>query len=177
MPAIFLSYARDDATLVQALAGDLRTLGNSVWLDEEASGGQDWWHLILDQIRVCEVFVFALSPAALTSQSCGLESEYAIALGKPMLPIWLTGDEPRHRLPPPLATKQYVDYRERTLEASLRLGRALINIPSTPPLPEPLPEPPGVPISYMHTARGANHWRRAFKCRRRKVTYGARTQT
>lgn len=40
MPAIFLSYARQDATLVQALVNDLEELSYEVWLDEKVSGGQ-----------------------------------------------------------------------------------------------------------------------------------------
>ena len=150
MPAIFLSYARNDAALAQILVSDLRELGSTVWLDEETSGGQDWWNLILEQIRACEVFVYALSSASLDSLSCTRESTYAVALGKPVLPIWLAGDEPRRRLPAALATIQYVDYREQTREALARLVRALFNIPPTPPLPDPLPPAPPAPISYMH---------------------------
>ena len=70
MLTIFLSYARLDAAPVRALAGDLRALSNTVWLDEEVSGGQAWWDHILEQIRACDMFVFALSPAALESVSC-----------------------------------------------------------------------------------------------------------
>jgi hypothetical protein len=150
MSTIFLSYARHDATLVQALVNDLRALGNTVWLDEEVSGAQAWWSNILTQIRGCEVFVFALSPAALASLACGRELEYAAALGKPVLPIWLTGDDLWRRLPSALAMIQYVDYRKQTREASLRLARAFMNMPSTPPLPDPLPEPPDIPIPYIH---------------------------
>ncbi len=90
MSTIFVSYARKDAALVQALADDLRELGNTVWLDEEVSGGQAWWDHILEQIRNCEVFVFALSPAALESLSCGRESDYAAALGRQPLTVLAT---------------------------------------------------------------------------------------
>ncbi len=153
MSAIFLSYTRQDATLVQILANDLRQLRNTVWLDEEVSAGQAWWDHILDQIRSCDVFVFALSPAALESVSCRRESEYAAVLGKPVLPILVTGPEPRNHLSPALAAIQYVDYRERKTEASLSLARALIALPPAPPLPEPLPAPPDVPISYLNQLR------------------------
>ncbi len=149
MSTIFLSYARQDAELVQALATDLRALGNTVWLDEEVSGGQAWWHHILDQIRTCDVFVFALSSVTLESKACRRESDYATALGKPVLPIWLKGEESQNRLPPDLATLQYVDYREQTREASLRLARALMALPQAPPLPDPLPDPPDAPISHI----------------------------
>ncbi len=40
MSNIFLSYARKDASLVQALISDLRELGNWVWFDEQVGGGQ-----------------------------------------------------------------------------------------------------------------------------------------
>ena len=149
MSTIFLSYARQDAKLVRALADDLRALDNAVWLDENVSGGQTWWNHILDQIRTCDVFVFALSPDALDSLACRRESEYADALGKPILPILLTGDAPR-LLPPVLAAIQYVDFRDQTREALLRLARALNSLPATPPLPDPLPTPPEAPISYIN---------------------------
>ena len=123
MLTIFLSYARLDAAPVRALAGDLRALSNTVWLDEEVSGGQAWWDHILEQIRACDMFVFALSPAALESVSCHRESEYAAALGEPVLPVLVAEGVPIAQLRPALATIQYVDYRERTSDASLRSDR------------------------------------------------------
>lgn len=150
MSTIFLSYARQDAALAQTLTQDLRTLRNTVWLDEEVSGGQAWWDHILDQIRQCDAFVFALSPDALESVACRRESEYAAALGKPVLPILVTGEVPQSRLSPALVTIQYVDYREPSRDASLRLASALIALPPSLPLPEPLPDPPDAPISYLN---------------------------
>ena len=149
MPAIFLSYARDDAKLAQALVRDLRDLGSTVWLDEETSGGQDWWNLILEQIRACDVFVYALSQASLDSLACTRELTYAVALGKPVLPIWVASDELRRRAPSTLAKIQYVDYRARTSETSLRLARALNHLPPASSLPEPLPEQPEAPPANM----------------------------
>ena len=75
MARLFLSYARKDAVPVQALVQDLQALGNTVWFDEEVAGGQAWWDLILEQIRHCDVFVFALSPISLDSVSCRRESD------------------------------------------------------------------------------------------------------
>ncbi len=104
MADIFLSYARQDVTLVLALAEDLRALGNTVWWDEELSAGQIWWDRILDQIRRCDVFVFALSPTALDSHACRREWEYAAVLGKPILPVLVTEGVGATPLPPVLAT-------------------------------------------------------------------------
>ncbi len=157
MSTIFLSYARQDAALAQTLATDLRKLKNTVWLDEEVSGGQTWWDHILEQIRACDIFVFALSPTALESLACRRESEYAAALGKPVLPIWLTGEEPRNRLPPALAAIQYVDYREQARERPFHLINAITALPAAPPLPKPLPAPPDAPISYLNQLTGQIH--------------------
>ncbi len=153
MADIFLSYAHQDATLVLALVEDLRALGNTVWWDEELSAGQPWWDRLLDQIRRCDVFVFALSPTALDSHACRREWEYAAVLGKPVLPVLVTEGVATTPLPPALATIQYIDYRERTSTTSLRLARALMAIPPAQPLPEPLPDPPEVPLSHLGSWR------------------------
>ena len=52
-------------------------------------------------------------------------------------------------LPPALSQIQFVDYREPDREAAFRLARALNSIPPAEPLPDPLPAPPEVPISYL----------------------------
>ena len=46
-----------------------------------------WWQAILERIRGCEVFVFALSNNALQSKPCLAELRYAQELGKPVIPI------------------------------------------------------------------------------------------
>ena len=61
---VFVSYASKDVERVTALQRDLGALvGGGVWIDSELHGGQQWWTAILDQIRSCDLFVFALSPA------------------------------------------------------------------------------------------------------------------
>ena len=83
-----------------------------MWQDQQIIGGQTWWDHILDQIRRCDVFVAALSRAALDSLACRREWEYAAALGKPVLPVLVAENVSTAQLPPVLAEKQYVDYRE-----------------------------------------------------------------
>jgi len=62
MAKLFLSYGRENAAKVQALATDLADLDHEVWFDRELTGGQVWWDQILARVRACDVFVFALSP-------------------------------------------------------------------------------------------------------------------
>ena len=69
MSKIFISYDRESKPLVETLADDIKALGHAVWLDQELSGGQAWWDQILEQVRQCDVFVFALAPRALLQLS------------------------------------------------------------------------------------------------------------
>jgi len=84
---LFVSYARPDWLRAESLAVQLRQAGIEVWLDSDLVGGQRWWDRILGQLRSCDAVVAALSKASIRSQACRSEREYAIQLGKPVLPI------------------------------------------------------------------------------------------
>ncbi len=114
MPKIFISYDRESKPLVETLENDIEGLGHEVWFDHELTGGQSWWNQILEQIRECDVFVFALAPRALESVACTREYNYAAELGKPILPVLVAEDVSINLLPTALLAIQYVDYRNRT---------------------------------------------------------------
>ena len=71
---IFISYARRDETVVQALHVDIERSRREVWYDRELEGGQSWWDTILATIRSCDLFLFVLSPDSITSRACGPSS-------------------------------------------------------------------------------------------------------
>ena len=133
MSAICLSYSRQSKDIVRTLAEDIQALGHIVWFDQELSGGQGWWDQILEQVRNCEVFVFALDPESLNSTACKREYQYAAALGKPILPVLVADGVSTNLLPPALAAIQFVDYDEQDRSAGLRLARALTTLPSAGP--------------------------------------------
>ncbi len=149
MSTIFISYSRQSETIVTTLADDIEALGHTVWFDQELSGGQAWWDQILEQVRGCDVFVFALAPEALDSTACMREYQYAADLGKPILPVLVAQGVSTNLLPAPLSAIQYVDYRKQDRDAAFRLARAISSVPSPKPLPDPLPPSPEVPISYL----------------------------
>lgn len=149
MAKIFLSYNRRSEAAARILVEDIEALGHSVWCDRELSGGQAWWSQILATVRDCDVFVFVLDPESLDSTACKREYGYAAALGKPVLPVLVSGEVATHLLPPALSQIQYVDYREQDRGAAFRLARALAAVPPPGPLPDPLPAPPDVPLSYL----------------------------
>jgi len=141
MANVFISYNRQSESIVKILISDIEILGNTVWFDQKASGGQVWWDQILAQIRNCEVFVFVLTPESLDSEACKREYNYADALGKLILPILVVDGISTNVLPTVLSKVQFVDYRQRNINAALRLARAFIAIPAPKPLPHPLPTP------------------------------------
>jgi len=128
---------------------DIENLGHDVWFDQELTGGHAWWDQVLERIRECDLFIFALAREALDSYACKLEYTYAFNLSKTILPILMTDGVSTNLLPPALSKIQYVDYRSQDKQSAFSLFKALSNLPAPQPLPEPLPEPPEVPISYL----------------------------
>jgi hypothetical protein len=147
--AIFISYSRTDKSIVTTLCRDLETAGNMVWMDHELTGGQSWWDAILGEIRDSSLFVFALGPDSLNSRACQAELGYAVALGKPILPV-MVDDVSIELAPPVISNAQVTDFRERTTDSVLLLVRAVSLPRQSRPLPEPLPPEPPPPLSYMN---------------------------
>jgi hypothetical protein len=146
---IFLSYSRKDEAAVLAVERDLKESGLDVWIDKELTGGQAWWDLILQRIRDCDCFVFGLSPDSLKSDASLRELNYAAALNKRVLPVLLADGVATKLLPSVLSTIQFVDYRQSDKQAFIVLIKALGRLPAPRALPEPLPDAPAVPISYL----------------------------
>lgn len=102
----------------------------------------------LEQIRGCDVFVFALSQNSIQSKPCQAELHYAQGLGLPILPVQV-GPVDSTQLNP-LATVQTVDYRNPAGSTGMRLLAALHRARAQrQPLPSPLPEEPAVPFEYL----------------------------
>ncbi|WP_207496052.1 toll/interleukin-1 receptor domain-containing protein [Aridibaculum aurantiacum] len=151
---IFISYSRSTQNEVRMLVKDLEELDHEVWYDNDLSGGQSWWDRILMQIRECDVFLFGLSVEALDSTACIREMKYAEALGKQPFPVLLKQGVSISIIPRYLSHLHYVNYTDpNNKQAALDLHKGLRKLPPSPPLPDPLPEPPAVPISYLDTLK------------------------
>lgn len=146
---VFISYRSTDRALVSKLAEDLDELGHEVWFDRELSkqGGQLWWDNILTQLEACDLFVFALSDAALDSIPCQREYRYASALKKRILPVIIKKSKRLSDLPAELRQIQFVAYEGRTRSQTMSLAGSIARLPSANPLPEPMPARPAIPIS------------------------------
>ncbi len=149
MSKAFISYNRDSQDMARNLVDDVKALGYTVWFDRELSGGQAWWDRILATIRDCDVFVFVLDPKGLNSVACQREFGYASALGKPVLPVLVADGVSTNLLPPELSRIQLIDYRKQDRQSAISLARALAGLPPAKPIPDPLPPPPEIPVSYL----------------------------
>lgn len=152
MRKVFVSYSRANLDAVTQLVDDLKAVGINTWHDQTLTGGQRWWDNILASIRDCDIFIFALSPESWQSEACRSELGYVVALGRPILPV-LVADVFLNLLSAPLNEIQVTDYRSRDKGAAFALLRAINSAPDAPPLPDPLPETPPVPISYLSTLK------------------------
>jgi hypothetical protein len=149
MARVFLSYSRDDAERLAILSDDLKNLGHTAWIDKELTGGQRWWDHILQEIRDCDAFISAVSASSMDSRACLAEYEYAVALGKPILPVMVERGVADSLMPPHLAELHRVDYIAGDKAAFAALNRAMSTLPPPPALPDPLPTAPTVPASYL----------------------------
>ena len=143
---VFVSYSSRDEAAVQKLISAFRLADEQVWWDEELGAGESWWRMILDMIRGCDVFVFALSQNSLDSKSCQAELGYAQDLGKPILPVQI-GRVESMRVHAFAAT-HVIDYRQPSVDTGIRLI-ADVRRTRREPLPDPLPPEPPMPYAYL----------------------------
>ena len=153
MKRVFISYSRTNLPIVRQLVQDLKAIGVEAWYDETLTGGQKWWLNILANIRECDIFIFALSPDSWDSEACKSELGYVRQLGKTILPVLVADGINLNLLPAPLHEIQVTDYRRCDKEAAFALVRSINAAPPSPPLPDPLPEAPEVPVSYLSTLK------------------------
>jgi TIR domain/FHA domain len=147
VPKLFVSYARVNKPAVEELVGHLHILGYETWVDSSIRGGQEWWGVILQAIADCDAFIAVVSRGALNSLACSREFEWAEALAKPVLPVAV--ESVPGALPARISSRQIVDYSEMGSHAALTLASALAVLPPARALPDPLPTPPAVPLSYL----------------------------
>ena len=93
-----------------------------------------------------------LSPASLASRACRAEYDYAVALARQTVVLQVVDVDPDD-VWPGLVAHQHVDLRLRTVASAISLVTGLAVLPPPPALPNPLPDPPLVPITFLSTLR------------------------
>lgn len=151
---VFLSYSRRDLEPLRQLSTDLTQAGFRPWHDQELTGGQKWWDQILDRIRSCDVFVLLLSPDWVDSKACRSELEYAVSLGRPVVPV-VVRQLSLDAAPAAIGETQVIDLRERTPENVIAMLNALRSPGEVQPQVDPLPDPPRAPMSELGDVRSS----------------------
>lgn len=154
MSNIFISYSRVDQNIVSSIAQDIESLGHDVWFDKELSGGEKWWDQILSNIQKTDILVFILSSKSLDSVACNKEHTYAVSLKKPIIPVQVSIDFSTNTLPSAISQLHIINYDTENRKALALLSKSLTAVqPLIRELPSPLPDAPGVPISYLSELR------------------------
>lgn len=152
--SVFVSYSRLDKEVVDKLVNAVRLIDEQVWFDEHLAGGQEWWTVILKQIRECDVFILALSKNSQISRHCQSELKYGRLLGRHILPITV-GPVDTKRVNP-VADLQTIDYTTAGFHTGVQFCLAMLRLQRQPvPLPSPLPDDPDVPYSDLRKISAA----------------------
>jgi len=126
MAKIFISYSRVDTLFMKAFVAALREMftDHSVWVDEELTGGDDWWAEICTAIGEADIFIYLLSNESVTSEYCQAEFEEAQRLRKRIISVQVRD---RTTVPENLNHIQYVDMKNgvQDADAQRRLVRAI----------------------------------------------------
>jgi uncharacterized protein YecT (DUF1311 family) len=87
-PAAFFSYSRHDSEFTLKLAGDLKSAGANVWLDQlDIAPGQRWDRSVEDALNRCPRMLVVLSESSVDSTNVLDEVSFALERQKTVIPI------------------------------------------------------------------------------------------
>lgn len=152
--ALIVSYSRLDKEDVDRLVATMRLIDDQVWFDAHLAGGQEWWAVILKQIRECDVFVYALSKNSQISRHCQAELHYARLVGRHILPVAI-GPVDTKRVNP-VGDLQTIDCTKPDFHTGVQFCLAVQRFQRQPvALPSPLPDDPEVPYRDLRDMSAA----------------------
>jgi hypothetical protein len=147
-PPAFFSYAREDSDFALRLAGDLKTAGALVWLDQiDIQPGQRWDRAVEEALTQCVRMLVVLTPAAVNSTNVMDEVSFALEERKTIIPIVYRDCT----IPFRLRRLQHVDFRQDYARALNDLVRTLVSGTESVPVRPAVPVSSGDPIEVAHT--------------------------
>lgn len=114
-PYVFVSYAHADGAampIIRALAEE----GYRVWYDDGIQAGSSFPDYIANRLHDCSCVLMLVSRSSLTSGWCRNEVEYALDLGRPVLPVYLEDVELPRALQMRLGTVQALYWHAYTAD-------------------------------------------------------------
>ena len=88
-PYIFVCYAHEDSAIVYPEIQWLHEQGVKIWYDEGISAGRIWRKEIAEAIQGASKFLYYVSKAALASDHCNREVDYALDKAFDVVPVYL----------------------------------------------------------------------------------------
>jgi len=118
MTQVFLSYAEVDREVVDKIRKRLMREGFTLWLNTtDIQTGVDFQTAINRGIEEADTVIHLLSPAALQSQYCQQEVDYAVSLHKRIIPILIKPTD-NAQIHPALRGLQYIDLTDNLDEVT-----------------------------------------------------------
>ena len=124
IPSVFVSYAREDLTLVKDLANKLRRIPVSVWYDDRLEYGIEFKPQLEKAIEVVDAMVVILSPESVTSDWVDWEIKQAKRHSHRIIPIMYK----ECKVPKSLEKIQFVDIRDDVGKAVAELADLLYRL-------------------------------------------------
>jgi hypothetical protein len=141
---VFISYSRGDAAYVSTLVGFLTSEGIPVWIDEALQPGTPTWVRVVErEIENCQAFLLVMSSNSSESSWVDRELDLAQELGKPILPLLLSGR--RFMRIRDMQTEVVTDSAMPSNGFLSELRRLLGRPPTSQPRPTPEPPPTSQP--------------------------------
>ncbi|QZZ23279.1 TIR domain-containing protein [Leptothermofonsia sichuanensis E412] len=117
MTQVFLAHAEQDSTTADQVRRSLMRDGLTVWTSQtDIQTGTAFQEAIQRGIEEADNVVYLLSPAALQSQYCQFEIDYALALNKRIIPVLVKDIDPI-QVPERLRELQYIDLTDNLAES------------------------------------------------------------
>lgn len=124
MTQVFLAYAHEDSAVMEQIRRSLRREGLTVWSNtDDIQTGEAFDQAIKRGIEQASSVLYLISPAALRSDYCQQELNYALQLQKRIIPL-LVQETPVQELPEALKTLQYIDLTDNVETADYRLDES-----------------------------------------------------
>jgi hypothetical protein len=119
-PYIFISYAHKDSSVVLPIIKSLIAAGFLVWYDEGIEAGTEWPEYVAEKLYKSSVVIAFISKAALESQNCRREINFAISKKKEMLTVFIENLELSLGMEMQLGTTQAMFYTRMPYETFLQ---------------------------------------------------------
>lgn len=119
-PDAFMSYAREDVAVADALEALLAAHGKRLWLDrKDIPYSAPWRERARAGIDASKAVVFVLSPSWVASDACRFELEHAQETGKRLIPVATSPQMHADTLPRALADLAWIVIVDGQLDAAV----------------------------------------------------------